>query len=293
MSQQNSHTHNSFSLVVLAAGMGSRFWGPKQLELLGPRRQTILQYSIQDAYEAGCRHVVMVTRSELLPDIEEIILSELPPDMKVDVALQETDILPEGHSHLAGARVKPWGNGHAVWCAREYLHQPFVVMFSDDWYGPWVFEDIQALLTHNTSALIGYQLGNTLSDSWAVNRWVCEVDENGMLTIVDETLGIEKKGEVYTSEKWIRALTDSTPVSMWLMLLMPNFVQTMNAYVDDFFQQQEAGSVAECYLTEIMNRYMDSGNHIRLHATHEPWAWVTYREDIPQLNRVLGEHYER
>ena len=179
------------TLVILAAGMGSRFGGLKQIEPLGPHGESIIEYSVYDAIKAGFNKVVIIIKKAIEEDFKAHVGKRLEKAVHVEYAFQELDMLPEGYTIPEG-REKPWGTAHAILCAKQYLTEPFATINADDYYGPEAFQLIHdQLISSNDICMVGYQLGNTLSEKGTVSRGICET-ENGYLTKITENTALDK-----------------------------------------------------------------------------------------------------
>ena len=186
------------SLVIMAAGMGSRFGGIKQLEPVGPSGEIIMDYSIYDALNAGFNKVVFIIRKDLEKDFKEVIGKRIEKNVKVEYVFQELEALPEGFD-LPDKRTKPWGTGQAVLCCKDVVKEPFAVINADDYYGKDAFTLLHKFLNDNSLTdkhycMAGFILGNTLSENGTVTKRVCKVDSDGLLKEIDETSGIIQVG---------------------------------------------------------------------------------------------------
>ncbi|MFH1496781.1 MAG: sugar phosphate nucleotidyltransferase, partial [Verrucomicrobiota bacterium] len=187
----------SLTLVVLAAGMGSRYGGLKQVDPMGPSGETVLDYSVHDAVRAGFDRVLFIIRRDFEREFREVVGSRFERRVRVDYVFQQLDVLPDGMTAPAG-RTKPWGTGHAVWCARAALDGPFAVVNADDFYGAGSFRQLATFLRESVAAgpnppcfaMVGFELAKTLSEFGAVSRGVCTVSADGLLTDIEEHTGI-------------------------------------------------------------------------------------------------------
>ena len=231
-------------LLIMAAGMGSRFGGPKQIEPIDEHDHVILDFSVYDAIRAGFEKVVVIIKKEMEKDFEERVGSRIRPHVQFEYAFQSLDKLPEGYAIPEG-RVKPWGTAHAILCAKDLLDAPFAVLNADDFYGADAYQKIYDFLKEDRPesecAMVGYQLGNTLSDFGSVARGVCEIGGDGKLLSLTERLKIEKRdgaaafteddGQTYTP------LALDTLVSMNLFGLQRNvldeFENRFPAFLDE------------------------------------------------------------
>ncbi len=273
------------SLIVLAAGLGSRFGGFKQIAPVGPNGEVILDYSIYDALRAGFDRIVMVIRPELEAPLREHFAEYLTPELKVAFVFQKMDDLPEGHS-LPAERVKPWGTCHAVLAAREVIDGPFGVINADDFYGADSYqvlaENLRAL-PPQTGCLVGFNLLKTLSPNGTVSRGLCQVGPDGNLIDVVELTKIEPDGA-----GGARALDSGAPVP-----LNPNDVVSMNMWgfggevMDDlwrlfggFLTKSSANPKAEFYIPSAVDALIKEGGYAcRVRASASDWFGITYPED--------------
>jgi len=286
------------TLVVLAAGMGSRYGGLKQIDPFGPSGETIMDYSVYDAIRAGFGKVVFIIRKSIENDFRSAILKKYEGKIALDVVFQELDILPEGVA-LHPDRVKPWGTGHAVWCAASKINEPFAVINADDFYGAEGFavmaDYLSGLEDGDTSSysMVGYDLRNTLSDFGSVARGVCQVDENNDLISVVERTAIEKteSGAAYKDENGnTAALTGDEAVSMnfW------GFTPSVFKYFGDFFQvfaKENADNIkSEFYIPTGVDALIKQGKvSTKVLRSDARWFGVTYQEDKESVVKKIQE----
>ena len=284
-------------LLIMAAGMGSRFGGLKQIEPIDEQEHIIIDYSIFDAKRAGFEKVVCIIKPEIEADFEERIGKRIRPFVNLVYAYQKPDILPAGYSIPEG-RVKPWGTAHAILCAKDELDAPFAVLNADDFYGADAFQKIYDYLAverdASDNAMVAYELGNTLSDYGSVARGVCEVDENGKLTTLTERLKIVKQGDAaaFTEDDgatW-EPLAFDTPVSMNLFGLQPSvvdaFVERFPAWLDENLPKNPLK--CEYLLPRVLDEMMREGKiTIEMLTTTARWHGVTNRPDLPILQAAI------
>lgn len=287
------------TLLVLAAGMGSRYGGLKQLDGVGPQGQTIMDYSIYDAIRAGFGKVVFVIRKDFEKDFNEKILSKYKGHVPVEVAFQSIDDLPEGFTVPEG-RVKPWGTSHAIRAARNVVKEPFAVINADDFYGRDAFEVLAKYLQNPTDnySMVGFQVGNTMSESGSVSRGVCTVDENGHLTDVVERTAIayDKDRNInFTDENGQEQRLDpKTPVSMNFWGLQPDFFEHVEEQFLDFLKARGTELKSEFYIPTSVDLLIKQGKKVvDVLGTTSQWFGVTYPEDRPGVVAKLAEMHAK
>jgi hypothetical protein len=275
------------TLFVLAAGMGSRYGGLKQLDGLGPNGETIMDYSIYDAIRGGFGKVVFVIREDFENDFRSKILCKYQDHISVELVFQSLDALPEGFSCPAG-RVKPWGTNHAVLMGKDVINEPFSVINSDDFYGRESFAVIAKELIKmegkkNDYCMVGYRVGNTLSESGTVARGVCNTDAEGYLTTVVERTAIERiNGKVsFTDENNnLVSIPDNTPVSMNLWGFTPDYFDYSEAYFKEFLKENSGNLKAEFFIPLLVNKLINDGTaRVKVLDTSSKWFGVTYAAD--------------
>lgn len=280
------------ALVIMAAGIGSRFGGGiKQLAPVGPNGEIIMDYSIHDALEAGFTKIVFIIRRDLEKDFKEIIGNRIEKVAKVEYAYQELSNLPEGFSVPQG-RTKPWGTGHAVLMVKELVHEPFLVINADDYYGKEAFRKIHEYMVHSMDetkspyelCMAGFVLANTLSENGAVTRGVCEVNADGTLKKVEETFAIEQKAEgVYAENESGEPVNVRAEqlVSMNMWGLPPVFLAELEKNFPEFLQQIPEGNLkAEYLLPKIIDKLVQEKRAVvKVLDTQDKWFGVTYQED--------------
>lgn len=280
------------ALVIMAAGIGSRFGGGiKQLEPVGPNGEIIMDYSIHDAMEAGFDKVIFIIRRELEKDFKEIIGHRIEKLLPVEYAYQELEDLPAGYEVTPG-RTKPWGTGQAVLSVKGMVDGPFLVINADDYYGQEGFRRIHDYMAEHMDSqseiydicMGGFVLSNTLSDNGTVTRGVCQVDENGYLTNVTETYNIQMKedGLHATDESGAPVtISPSQPVSMNMWGLPASFVQELEKGFPVFLDNLKEGDIKSEYLLPkiIDNLVQNKKARVTVLDTPDKWFGVTYRED--------------
>lgn len=268
--------------------MGSRYGGLKQLDGLGPSGETIMDYSIYDAIRAGFGKVVFIIRRSFEADFREKILSKYEGRIAVEVVFQDMDNLPEGFSVPEG-REKPWGTNHATMMAKTAVNEPFAVINADDFYGRSGFAVLADKLREvagesNKYCMVGYRVGNTLSESGSVARGVCEVDERGFLTGVVERTAIERNAEgkiAFTDENGVeQTLEENTPVSMNMWGFTPDYFAHSDAQFVDFLKATEGNLKAEFFIPLVVNKLVKEGTATcEVLDTPDQWFGVTYAAD--------------
>ena len=276
------------TLFVLAAGMGSRYGGLKQLDGLGPNGETIMDYSIFDAIRGGFGKIVFVIRKDFEEDFRKKIISKYENHIPVEVVFQSIDKLPEGFTCPA-ERVKPWGTNHAVLMGKEVIREPFAVINADDFYGRDSFAVIGKFLSElpegakNTYCMVGFRVGNTLSESGTVARGICSTDENRHLTTVVERTEIMRINGVvsYKDEngEWV-GIEDNTPVSMHMWGFTPDYFNYSEEYFIDFLKENIDKPKAEYYIPLMVNKLINDGTAtVEVLDTTSRWFGVTYAAD--------------
>jgi hypothetical protein len=275
------------TLFVLAAGMGSRYGGLKQLDGLGPNGETIMDYSIFDAIRGGFGKLVFVIRKSFEQDFREKIISKYEDHLPVELVFQDLNTLPEGFTCPEG-REKPWGTNHAVLMGKEVIKEPFAVINADDFYGRDSFavlgKELAAMEgTENNYCMVGYRVGNTLSESGSVARGVCETNEKGFLTGIVERTAIESiQGEIqFTDENGKKVvLEENTPVSMNMWGFTPDYFQHSEKSFVNFLKKNEGNLKAEFFIPLTVNELITAGTStVKVLDTTSKWFGVTYAAD--------------
>ncbi len=269
-------------LVVLAAGMGSRFGSLKQMASFGPRGETIIDYSLYDAKQAGFDRAVIIIKHAIEHDFRELVGKRIEGIMDVEYAFQEFDRVPAPYK-VSPERVKPLGTGHAIVCAMDQIKHPFCVVNSDDFYGRTSYELVHNhLVAEGTACMAGYLLGNTLSEKGGVNRGICSVDENGNLTDIVETMNITRESGY--------ALDTIVSMNMWglnpdiLALLEEDFTRFMRDMTDPVKEEH--------YLPTFIDDMIKAGKTgVKVLPTPARWHGVTYQADAEDLRRAIADMY--
>ena len=282
------------TLVVMAAGIGSRFGGGiKQLEAVGPNGEIIMDYSIHDALEAGFNKVVFVIRKDLDKDFKEIIGRRIEKLVEVEYAYQELNDIPERFQKKTEGRKKPWGTGQAILCCKDVVDEPFLVINADDYYGKEAYREAYAYLTGRKddnayeACMVGFVLKNTLSDNGGVTRGVCKVDEHRMLSEIVETSNIVKTAEgaaVQTKDGAVPIDVESE-VSMNMWGLSPKFFEVLDKGFDEFLEKLDPENLkGEYLLPTIIGDLLKEGKmKVEVRKSHDEWFGVTYKEDKPDV----------
>lgn len=279
------------TLLVLAAGMGSRYGSLKQMDGVGPSGEAIIDYSIYDAIRAGFGKVIFVIRHAFEADFREVFAPErFGGQIEVDFVFQELDKLPEGFS-LPADRVKPWGTNHAVMMADGVINEPFAVINADDFYGQAAYKTICEYLQsvasqHDRYCMVGYEIGKTLSDFGSVSRGICEADGDGNLISMVERTNITKQGDqiVYTDESGSHPIDASAPVSMNMFGFTPDYFKHSSDYFKVFLKENAENIKSEFYIPTMVNKLVGDGtSKLRVLTTDAQWFGVTYKEDRPDV----------
>ena len=279
---------SEISLVIMAAGMGSRFGGIKQLEPVGPSGEIIMDYSIYDAIEAGFNKIVFIIRKDLERDFKEIIGNRIEKQVKVEYVFQELEELPSGFAKPEG-RTKPWGTGHAVLCCKDVVKEPFAVINADDYYGKEALQKIYKFLNaksykENQYCMAGFILGNTLSDNGSVTRGVCKVSEAGMLKDIIETSGIVSEGKhalAKNSEGENITIELDSVVSMNMWGFKPELFKALEKGFVNFLSNVAGNELKKEYLLpEVVGELIKNKTaEVSVLKTSDRWFGVTYKED--------------
>lgn len=292
------------TLLLLAAGMGSRYGGLKQLDGLGPNGETIMDYSIYDAIKAGFGKIVFVIRKDFEKEFKEKVLSKYEGHIPAELVFQSLDALPEGYAVPEG-REKPWGTNHAVMMAKDVIKEPFCVINCDDFYNRDSFMVIGKFLSElpenskNAYAMVGFRVGNTLSENGTVARGVCSTDENGLLTtVVERTEIMRVEGKVsYKDEEgqWV-AIEDNTPVSMNMWGFSPDYFDYSEKYFKDFLadEKNRTNLKAEFFIPLMINKLVnDKTATVKVLDTTSKWFGVTYSADregtVERIQSLVNE----
>jgi hypothetical protein len=287
------------TLLVLAAGMGTRYGGNKQLDEVGPSGETIIDYSIYDAIRAGFGKIVFVIRRDIEEQVKERFVKRLKGKIEVDYVFQEITNLPEG-AKVNPERQKPWGTSHAILVTAEKIKEPFGVINADDYYGVESFKTLHDFLVNdkdpNCYCIVGYKLKNTLSDHGHVNRGVCGV-KNGLLKDIVETRQIEKTADgakVVSEDGTVQKFTGEEVVSMNLWGFKPSCYSFLGSEFKSFIAKSGMELKSELDIPTSVDKFVKNGEiTIKILMSNERWFGVTYREDKPfvvdSINKMIAK----
>ena len=285
------------TLFVLAAGMGSRYGGLKQLDGLGPHGETIMDYSIYDAIQSGFGKVVFVIRKDFEQEFRDKILSKYESKIPTEVVFQSVDALPEGFT-CPEDRTKPWGTNHAVLMGKDVIKEPFAVINSDDFYGRNSFEVLAKALSdlpddsHDRYFMVGFNVGNTMSESGTVSRGVCET-ENGLLkSVVERTkIGYDENHDIiFTEGDLVEKLEPTTPVSMNFWGFTPDYFAHSEKSFINFLNHSINVPKSEFFIPIVVSELVESGQStVEVLRTDSKWFGVTYSEDRPAVVEKFAE----
>lgn len=284
------------TLLVMAAGMGSRYGGLKQIDTLTPNGETILDYSIYDAIKSGFTKVVFVIRKEIQEDFQNIIIKRINPHIEVQCVYQELDSFIPTNFIIPNDRKKPWGTGHAVLAARNAINEPFAVINADDFYGPSSYQTIADFLnkTSKQYGLVAYKLKNTLSAHGSVSRGICNIDSSGYLQSITEhtKIALNSQGNLIDSQpNGINVpLTGNEMVSLNLWGFQPNFFNYLEKKFHEFLKQRGNEANSEFYLPSVVDSAINEGlTQVAVLPTTETWFGITYKEDREIVQNQIQE----
>lgn len=283
------------SLVILAAGMGSRYGGLKQLDGLGPEGQTIMDYSVNDAIAAGFTKVVFVIRRDFADDFKEKVLSKYEGKIKCAVVYQDMDAhVPSDYADVAAKREKPWGTGHAILVVKGTVNEPFAAINADDFYGRDAFvqmaKELQSASGTGQYSMVGYRLSNTLSDHGSVNRGICVTDASGKLDRIFEGLKIERKdgGVQHHTNEVPESLDPECLVSMNFWGFQADLLDFLASDFERFIAETKDDPRSEYFIPFVVNDMMGRGQaSVKVLPTSASWLGVTYQEDRPIVVEAL------
>ncbi len=281
------------TLLILAAGMGSRYGGNKQTDQFGPSGETITDYSIYDAQKAGFGKIVFVISPAMEKDFAESYLKKFPEDFQLEYVIQDVKNIPAGFT-VPDDRVKPWGTAHAVMMAKDVIHEPFAVINADDFYGRESYQIMHDFLVKSTAGnycMVGYTLSKTVTEHGSVARGICEVGENDLLTKIVERVKIfSKQGDIYFEEadESRYPLSPDAQVSMNLFGFMPDIFDHMESQFTDYIRENISSAKAEFFIPYVADHLIKSGKgSFTVLATPESWFGVTYQKDRPNVLAMI------
>ncbi len=287
-------------LVIMAAGMGSRYGGLKQIDRVDDNGHIIIDYSIYDAVRAGFRDITFIIKKEIEADFREVMDPHLAgKDINVKYVFQELDKLPAGYKVPAG-RTKPWGTAHALLCCLGTVNAPFAVINADDYYGANAFVKIYEFLKNSQDdskyhyAMVGYKIKNTVTEQGTVSRGVCQADENGMLSsIVERTkIGVKDDGIYFTEDGVDYDLDPETLVSMNLWGFTPSYLEEANKRFAKFLDENLPKNPEKCeyFLPSVVAELIDEGKaDVKILDNSDKWYGVTYKEDKVEIVKAFAE----
>lgn len=281
------------TLLILAAGMASRYGSMKQIQGFGPSGETIMEYSIYDAIRAGFKRVIFIIREEFADDFKEIFEPKLKGKIETGYVYQHLNAHLNGRA-LPAERSKPWGTAHAVLCAKDAVNEPFAVINADDFYGRDAFEKAYKFLTTECSekvySIIGYELLKTLSDNGTVNRGVCQVDEKGNLSGIAERINIaEKDGRILCDDdQEPKELPRDSQVSMNFWNFHPSIFPYSEKLFSKFLDENIEKPKSEFFIPIVADRFINENKGVvEVIRTSSQWFGVTYKEDAPEVKQKL------
>jgi choline kinase len=285
---------SKLTLLVLAAGIGSRYGGIKQIDGFGPSGETIMDYSLFDALRCGFDKVVFIVRDEILETVREKFGARLKGKAKVNFVIQSVDaLLPE--KYQGSGRTKPWGTGHAMLCAKDVINEPFAVINADDFYGRQAFKALADFFNDpsgSTNAMVGYTLKNVLSDHGSVSRGCGETDSKSFLkSVVERTTIVRENGKIISKEKeGDRELSPETPTSMNFWGFHPSIFPKAEQLFHKFMEKNHADPKAEFYIPLFVNELISQGSEkVKVLDGGAVWFGVTYKEDKELVAGKIAE----
>jgi hypothetical protein len=283
---------NKPSLIILAAGMASRYGSMKQVQGFGPSGETIMDYSIFDAIRSGFGKIIFIIRREFAENFKNIFEPKLKGRIETEYVYQELDSFIGGHSIPEG-RTKPWGTAHAVLCAKDATKENFAVINADDFYGKNAFQNAAAFLhvgcNEKTFAIVGYDLVKTLSDHGSVNRGVCGLDHEGNLATIAERINIAKQGDKIICEDGLepKELPVKTKVSMNFWCFHPSYFEFAGTLFANFLQEHGNELKSEFFIPLVADEFIKERGQVQIIPTSSSWFGVTYKEDAPFVEQSL------
>lgn len=282
------------TLLILAAGMASRYGSMKQIQGFGPAGETIMEYSIYDAIRAGFTKVVFIIREEFAEDFKKIFEPKLKGKIETGYVFQHLKSFT-GNRQIPADRTKPWGTAHAVLCAKDAVNEPFAVINADDFYGQDAFKKAHTFLTGDCSekvySIVGYDLVKTLSDNGTVNRGVCKVDGKGNLSAIAERVNIaDKNGKIVCDDGMEpHELPRDSKVSMNFWNFHPSIFPYSEKLFNQFLDENMEKPKSEFFIPIVADKFINEGGVIEVIPTSAQWFGVTYKEDAPEVQKQLNE----
>ena len=292
------------TLVIMEAGIGSRYGGGiKQLEKIGPNGEIIMDYSVHDAVEAGFNKVIFVIRKDLEKDFYDCIGYRVEQKVKTDYVFQEVTDIPGQYKERFKDRTKPWGTGQAILACKGLIHEPFLIINADDYYGKQAYKEAYEYLVEDHTdtdlmnlGMVGFVLENTLSENGAVTRGVCKVDEADYLLTIQETYGVHRVGEFAVSEDG-QEIPLKSPVSMNMWAVPAEFIDILDVKFHTFLEELPEGEMkAEFLLPKVVeNLLVDKKASVKVLRSSDRWFGVTYKEDkeyvVESIRELIKEGY--
>lgn len=281
--------NKDITLVVMAAGMGSRFGGLKQIEPIGPKCEAILDFSVYDAVKAGFTKVVFVIKHAIEKDFKEFVGNRIERKVKVEYVFQEIDKLPEGYTCPEG-REKPWGTAHAILCCKDVVKEPFAVVNADDFYGRSAFVKMAEFLKSDSDdyAMVGFRLVNTLTENGYVSRGVCEIENGNLKSVTERTKIMDCKYTEDDGATWTK-LPEDTVVSMNLWGFRPDVFRFIETGFKKFLDEKIDVPKSEYYLPTVVSERIEKGEKsVKVLIAEDKWYGVTYKEDKQVVVDAIG-----
>lgn len=282
--------NKDITLVVMAAGMGSRFGGLKQIEPIGPKGEAILDFSVYDAVKAGFTKVVFVIKHAIEKDFKEFVGNRIEKKVKVEYVFQEIDKLPEGYNCPEG-REKPWGTAHAILCCKDVVKEPFAVVNADDFYGRSAFVKMAEFLKSDSDdyAMVGFRLVNTLTENGYVSRGVCDIENGELKSVTERTKIVDCKYTEDDGATWT-ALPEDTVVSMNLWGFRPDVFRFIETGFKKFLDEKIDVPKSEYYLPAVVSERIENGEKsVKVLIAEDKWYGVTYKEDKQVVVDAIGK----
>ncbi|TMN93913.1 hypothetical protein CWB72_00075 [Pseudoalteromonas phenolica] len=287
---------NNLTLVVLAGGLGSRFGGNKQITPLPKLERTIMELSIEDAFNAGIKQAVLIINKAVRAELEQVILPRLPNAMKVILVEQSIDMLPSEFKHLAEHRTKPWGTGHALLCAKPYVAGPAVIITADDYYGPNAYKQMVEHFSQSqdasSMAMVAFPIEKTLSEQGGVNRGICEVEQQS-LKRVTETLNIHQTeyGLVGEIEGKLQSLDSHSLASMTFWGITPILMAKLENDFKKFLEAYDSDVKKEYYLPNCIQTCIENDLvSVSVYSAVDFWFGVTFKKELESVAGKIYEH---